>query len=237
MATSLRRSRLIPARSGGAYRLEMEGRTLALLVGLLALTGVVTFALGVVTGMGMRVPATAIPVATQPPQPPQQDVPPVSQQGLAFNKGLKAPEPTIEGLKINAGDASKQTDTLLKRARELTLEEIPQPGAARAQKTPAKLRSADVPPAPPPVQARPAPLEKELFTVQVFSSRQRKNARDLMERLRKQGFGAYMNQFQGSDGQTWFRVRVGKNGRSGAEKLVKRLREKAKMKAPRIIRL
>lgn len=228
MANPIRRSPLLSSRTA-PYRLELERRTLYLLLGMLALTGVVIFSLGVVTGMGMRVPAGALPVATQSPAPAEEEPAPPQSESLAFNEGLKkGTSPTLEGLKINEASVSKQTKTLLERAgRELKLEEVqPKPPPA------AKAR-----PQPPAAAPNPPAADTERYSVQVFSSQHRENARDLMVKLKKLGFDAYMNQFQGPDRRTWFRVRVGRTSRGGAERLAERLRAEADLKAPRIVQL
>ena len=68
MAQSAARSRMFTSRSRRAYRLEMESRTIFLLLSLMVFTGVVVFYLGVVTGMGLRDPNPA-PVAAVPAAP------------------------------------------------------------------------------------------------------------------------------------------------------------------------
>ena len=226
MATMVNRPRLFSPRSGRAYRLEMEGRTLFLLVSLLVLTGAVIFSLGIVTGMGLRDPTAVVSPRPESTAPPPSATAP-AEETLAFNRGLQAPENSIEGLKINQQEASKTTRELLARVeRELKLEEV---SAAPKLRLPAR---------PEPNPAVPAAVTAaEQYTVQVFSSRNRANARNLMLRLRKEGFAAYLNQFQGSNQQTWYRVRVGKAERAEAERLAERLKAEANMKAPRVIRL
>jgi cell division septation protein DedD len=217
----------------------MERRTLFLLLGLLALTGVVIFSLGVVTGMGMRVPAGALPVAMKSVPLEEEKSTPPPGESLAFNEGLKGATPTIEGLKIKEAAATEQTRSLLKRAeRELKLEEVPPKKARKAPPPGPDAPSVQSRAKAPPAQAPHPPAAAEgRYTVQVFSSQHRNNARDLMLKLKKLGFDAFINQYQGPDRRTWFRVRVGRTSRSGAERLLQRLREEAKMKAPRIVQM
>lgn len=230
MASSIKRSSLITPRSPKAYRLEMEGRTIALMVGMMALTGVVLFALGMVTGMGMRDPSGGLPVAALSTALPARSEPSPPAESLAFNKGVAAPESTIEGLKLKESEASGKTSILLKRAeRELKLEEIP---VSRPRATSKPAAQASNPPAAPATKAKAV-----LYTVQVFSSRHQGRARDLMLKLKRQGFAAYMNQYQGTNRESWFRVRVGKLNRADAQRMVDSLKSKAKLKAPRIIQL
>lgn len=238
MATSIRRTPLIASRPARTYRLEMERRTLMLLLSLMGLTGIVVFSLGVVTGMGMRVPEGALPVVTQALTPNEGKAPSPGAGSPAFEAGLKSTTPTIEGLETEQALASRQTRSLVERAeRVLKLEEV----APKRRQAPA-ARGNNPPPVKKQVQ-RPTALSnlpsvtRGQYTVQVFSSQHRQNARALMVKLKKLGFDAYMNQFQGSDRRTWFRVRVGKTSRPEAERLVDRLRSEAKMKTPRIVQL
>lgn len=229
MATSIKRSSLITSRAPKAYRLEMESRTILLMVGMMALTGLVIFALGMVTGMGMRDPGGALPVASLASPVPVKSEPVPPPESLAFNKGVDAREPTIEGLKQKEAQASGQTDLLLKRAeRELKLEEI-SVTRPKAPSNPPKNKPA--------ARASNPPAAGELYTVQVFSSRHQERARDLMLRLKRQGFDAYMNQYQGANRENWFRVRVGKMNRADAQRMKGRLKSEAQLKAPRIIQL
>lgn len=240
MATSIKRSSLINPRTPKAYRLEMEGRTIMLMVGMMALTGAVIFALGMVTGMGMRDPSGAMPVAALSTPPPEKAEVPPAAESLSFNKGVSAPRTTIEGLQKKESEVSGKTSSLIKRAeRELKLEEIPlrRPKAignppattdSRANKTRATASN--------PAAGAPA-ARGEMYTVQVFSSRHQVRARELMLRLKRQGFDAYMNQYQGPNRANWFRVRVGKLNRADAQRMVDRLKSEAKLKAPRIIQM
>lgn len=226
MATSVNRSRLVGSRPpGNAYRLEMEGRTLALLVGLLGLTGLVVFALGIVTGLGMRDPVTRVPVITQT-LPTTQGAQPPTAEKLTFPKGLKTPTGEIEGLKKDQKQATSQTKAILEKAStQLELKEV----------KPGSQKSATILPKKQAIASKP-PAQKERYTVQVFSSRKRERAQDLISMLKKKGFPAFINQYQGSNNQPWYRVRVGNTTRAQAEDLAQRLRTEAKLKAPRIIR-
>lgn len=240
MTATIKRSPYLAPRSEKAYRLELEGRTIFLLLALFIFSGVVIFALGVTTGMGMREPGGELPLAALPADitAAGQEAQP-AEEALTFNEGVRAPVSTIEGLRLTEQKASDQTQSLLERAeKELKLEEIPtsQPLPGRADATgggDAKRGRSNQPAVKGP--SSPSPAEGQVFTVQVFSSRRRTSAGDLLAKLKKLGFAAYMNQFQGPSRETWYRIRVGKTTRKGAERLVTRLQEEAGLKAPRII--
>jgi len=238
MATSIKRSPYTTPPSGKAYRLEMEGRTLFLLIGLMAFTGVVIFALGVATGMGMREPVRNVPIATVEPSnapSPDDQKPTEEPSSLTFGSGVKKTEGSVEGLAVARQQAENQTQSLLNRAeKELKLEEVPTAVAPPSVPATPNTPAAPVQPTKPEVSSPES--SGDSYTVQVFSSNQRENAQELQAKLKKMGFPAYMNQFQGADNQTWFRVRVGKGSRSEVEALADQLRKKGGIKDPQVIR-
>ena len=260
MASSASPSRLFTARSRKSYRLEMESRTLYLLLSLMALTGVVVFYLGVVTGKALRDPNAPVALSAQMGAPATADS--AAQPGaLAFNEALKGEQTGVEGLRVEGQSASQRTDALISEAKkQLELKEVSPSQAAKPQlATPQAPAPATAPvpaaaPAPPkaeaPRAAAPAPPrvtqpaapsrpadDGSLYTVQVFSSQHQESARRLMERLQGQGFAAYLNRFETADKQVWYRVRVGKTDRAGAETLQSRLRSEAKLRNPQVQKL
>lgn len=258
MATSAHRSRIFPARSKKSYRLEMEGRTLYLLLTLMVLTGVVVFYLGIVTGKAMRDPNNTVALSAQlrtPGAAAVEDGKTLTRQGFAFNSALKTQDPLIEGLKTEEEKATLRTQDLLKRGeRQLELKEITTPSAALLSSAPSSTAPripASTSPArqgiPTPAQpiapkiATRAPgstaLPGDLYTVQVFTSRYEKNARELVNRLRNQGFSAYLNRYQSSQNKVLYRVRVGRTSRADADILMRRLRTEANLKEPQIRKL
>ncbi len=163
---------------------------------------------------------TTIPVtpgqqnAVQPQQPPTppastgQDVP------LSFYETLQKGNKSIIGSGLN-----------------------PQKG----QESPTAVKGSSVsPPAPQPVkkqpeqaspQARPNPLPAAgdgKFTVQVASTKERKEADELVARLVGKGYAATANESKVEGKGTWFRVRVGRHlSRPDAEELAARLKSGA----------
>jgi cell division septation protein DedD len=243
-----------------AYRLELSGRTLLLLVGLMGLTGLVVFYLGLVTGKGLRDPNQPPPPAAAASGPAQQS----PDTALTFSKALTAPQAQIEGLKQDGSKAAEQTQQLIARAKQqLELEEVPaksaapapvaqKPAPAVAPQPPATAASAAPtpaaahPPAKPAVPPAPAPRAKpgpgaaaagEEYTVQVFSSMKQQSAQEMMAELKKKGFPAFLNQFQAADRKTWYRVRVGKGSKAQAEALAERLRRESNIESPRVLKL
>ena len=250
MASSASPSRLFTARSRKSYRLEMESRTLYLLLSLMALTGVVIFYLGVVTGKALRDPNAPVALTAQMSTSAAKDGA-AQPDRLAFTEALKGDQKGVEGLKAEGQSASQRTDALLSEAqKQLELKEVtpagtpktPTAAAVSAPKAPAPTGAslpqvaATAPAATPPAPSATAG-NGELYTVQVFSSQHQDSARQLMERLRAQGFAAYLNRFESADREVWYRVRVGKTDRASAETLQGRLRSEAKLRNPQVQKL
>lgn len=246
MAKPAKPGKLSSSRPGKTYRLDMEGRTIVMLVGLLALTGIVIFYLGMLSGKGLRDANSGAQVAglirTQPATTATQP------ESLTFNQAINADNPAIDELKITEDRIAKRTEALLSRAeRELVLEEVPLPNrpVAPAVSRPAastrsntRIATPTAPKSNPPAPVKLASSKSSgVYTVQVFSSQNSTKAQDLVSNLRRKGFDAYMNQFQAANNKTWFRVRVGRNTKSIAESLKQRLIREAKMKAPAVLRL
>jgi cell division septation protein DedD len=143
----------------------MAGRSVALMLTLLALTGLVVFYLGVLTGRGLRDPndtgasATATPGAVTAGQVATASLP--SVQPTALNQALQAPTSQIEGLAKQERAASEQTQQLISRSKQqLALEDVPDKGTSSAKvAAPPAAPAAPTPAAKPIVQttAKPAP--------------------------------------------------------------------------------
>ncbi|MDH4120696.1 MAG: SPOR domain-containing protein [Deltaproteobacteria bacterium] len=218
------------------YSLEMTGWTLVLFVGLSLATGAALFYTGLVTGMGLRTPGTVPPVTVRDAQSP-----PSGTSAEDFFKSLDAKKPAVEPV---------SPSPLHEVSRELPVEVVPPAGdtppaanppaptqptvQSPAQSSAHTPAAAEKPPAKP--TARPA-SPTEPYTVQVFTSSHQKNAQDIVSRLVKSGFPAYVS--QGQDGKAViYRVRVGRNlSRAEAEKLKDRLIKEGKMKDPTLVKL
>jgi cell division septation protein DedD len=265
MATSANRSRIFPARSKKSYRLEMEGRTLYLLLTLMALTGVVVFYLGVVTGKAIRDPNATVSLSAEMRAPDARQGAADLQSTLALNNALKSKDSLLEGLQVEEAGITERTRSLLdKGLKQLELREVTpgeKPSATKAPNAPLPLLSSPaarkLPGQPsantlpgntrlgPARAATPAMSGNNTagadkggtYTVQVFSSKVEKNARELVKRLKNRGFSAYLNRFQSADNQVWYRVRVGRTNRAGADTLSGRLKSEANMKDSQVRKL
>ncbi|MEE8435658.1 MAG: SPOR domain-containing protein [bacterium] len=262
MATSANRPKTFPARSKKSYRLEMESRTLYLLLSLMALTGVVVFYLGVETGRALRDPNAPVPLSAEIRTPGLRGVQDTGTTPRAFNQALQSEKNLIEELRKDQNQAALKTQNLLKRTDRFKMEEVlpaksGQPGArpqaipSKPPKTPKPAKQAlarnPAPKRPATEKAIKAAASKparakvaddgSLYTVQVFSSRFQKNAQDLASRLKNKGFPAYVSRFQSSRNEVRYRVRVGKTTKSRALDLSERLKREALMRKPQLTKL
>ena len=249
MATNIRQGKLAAPRTRRQYRLEVDGRTMMLMVGLLVLTGVVVFYLGVLSGMGMRGANAFPPVAGISPNATHQTAPQdAAEQALTFNQELQAGREESQGLTVSDSQISRRTRDLLNRAeRELVLEETTPPTTPSAPAQPQASRPATpqpTEPAAPAVSRAAAPGNPPAagsngvqYTVQVFSSTSQEKAQALMMKLRRQGFNAYLNQFQSAQNRTWYRVRVGRSSKADAEALQQRLRQETDLRDTAVLHL
>jgi cell division protein FtsN len=229
----------------------MAGRTVALMLGLLALTGLVVFYLGVVTGKGLRDPN--LPVTSNATAPASAADAKTAPVPTALNQALTAQNGQIEGLKKDESTANQQTQQLLSRAKQqVEMEEVPaKPAPAIASAKPAESATApsapQKKPAPAPAKTAPAKpvarsapsasVSEETYTVQVFSSPQQQSAQDVVAELKTKGFPAYINQFQAADRRTWYRVRVGKGSKQESDALAARLRQQTTLQDLRVLKL
>ena len=266
MATIARNSRAMPAGMQRAYRLEMAGRTVGLLLGLLVLAGVVIFYLGVIAGKAARNPNEPVPgAATQAPEPgasPAAATPQAPAASNALNQALTAPLAPVEGLEKEGAQTAQQTQALVSRAKqELTLQEVPvatsRPGGAaqQANSTPPAptapkpgTKTAAIPTAPAHAVARTAPPQAarktaapahtaESYTVQVLSTHEQRSAQELVNQLKRNGFPAYLNQYESADHKIWYRVRVGRTSLSEARVLADKIKKTNYLESAAVLKL
>ena len=76
-----------------------------------------------------------------------------------------------------------------------------------------------------------------LYTVQVFSTRTQKTAKDLAIRLKNKGFPAYVSRFQSSRNEVRYRVRVGKTTKARALELSDRLKREGGIRKAQLTKL
>ena len=180
---------------------------------------VISFYMGMITGQSIRqLPETS--VASQETNRPE--APDLKKEDLRFF-GLSEPSedqinldlPRLDRLQQRTEALSSAANTLKNSARPTDLLQSP---ALPAVATPnLKLESADEEITESTDQARTSEPSSS-YTVQVFSSKLRKNAEDLLNQLREKGFpDAYIHTHINQDNSVLYRVRVGKVPKDKAE--------------------
>jgi DedD protein len=193
-----------------------------------------TFTLGVLVGRQWSRSAPAIasiesgPRKTVPPgkrgglSGADVEPPPSIDQKLTFYQTLTAP------LGRGSADASQRAEDKAKA------QPAPEPARARPSPPPDPYTSrADIiieSPAPPEATTASAPTRSQADTtgpwsVQVAAFKTQAQADTLQKQLNQAGFDAYVASAAGADGQTNYRVRVGRfNSKAEAERMVERVR-------------
>lgn len=160
--------------------------------------------------------------------PPRPEAP-LSRQSAS--RQVAEPMPALDRVPLraarsdaSAGDSpsapAREAPAAVPEPQELP---VPQPDAAVAEPEPK--------PEPTPPQEPSAPVNSELaaFAVQVGSFRSQDNAVSLRNRLREQGFSAFVEEFS-VNGSAIYRLRVGPViERSEAETLMRRLKQDAQL--------
>jgi len=182
---------------------------------------VVSFYMGMITGQSMRQLPEAN-IASQETNRPE--APDLKKEDLRFF-GLSEPQEDQINLDLPRLDRLQQRTEALSSAAN-TIKNSPrptdllQPPALPAVATPdlnLELESANEENMESVDQARPSEPSSS-YTVQVFSSKLRKNAEDVLNQLREKGFpDAYIHTHINQDNSVLYRVRVGKVPKDKAE--------------------
>ena len=180
---------------------------------------VVSFYMGIITGQSMR-QLPEISIASQETKRPE--APDLKKEDLRFFE-LSGPQEDQINLDLPRLDSLQQrTDALSSAANTLKNSPRPtdvlQPPATPVVATPdLELESANEETMESIDQARPSEPSSN-YTVQVFSSKLRKNAEDMLNQLREKGFpDAYIHTHINQDNNVLYRVRVGKVPKDKAE--------------------
>ena len=105
-----------------------------------------------------------------------------------------------------------------------SLATVPTTSTAAPTTTRPAPKARPTPPAPPkPPKSLTVAVRTDTYTVQVMSARNRSSANDLVDKLGRSGFEAFINTFVDAKGGKWFRVRVGKYDKQTAEKEARRI--------------
>ena len=152
---------------------------------------------------------TTLPATTAPPRPPTTT--PAAPTPTTLARGAVSPPPTFPRTATTLPTATASGRT------ESTLPSTPRPPQV-TQTTLVHTAST-----PPPIA--PKPTGRGGFTVEASPTRSRSDADQLLQQLRRRGYDASIVQVE-RDGDTWYRLRVGRYSTSGqATDTMRKLRE------------
>jgi cell division septation protein DedD len=204
-----------------AYRVQLSIPAALALTILGGVSLLVSFYMGMITGQSMRQVDFS---QTPPPRADVPQAPDLTKEELEFfSMSEDGPEeveirlPGFERLKERTSQLQSAASSAAEPrpsdvyTREAEEEEAAEDAASATEGTYVTSEPAEN-------MARPAQEPSTNYTVQVFSSKLRKNAEDMLNMLRDRGFpDAYIHTHINPDNSVLYRVRVGKASKEQAE--------------------
>ena len=226
-----------------AYRIQISAATAFALFVLGSVSLVASFYLGMVTGQTMR----PLPVGDEAPgQTSLQSRKLLNDELEFFNLSEKPNDP----LDINLPDLQKLQETTRQLAEEQTKiqETLNSSDSAIPKKTDTRTTTSNqnkknlAKPTKETVvseqMAVPAKTKELNFTVQVFSSKLRKNSENILSQLRRHGFSkSYIYTYISANNEVLYRVRVGKTTKADAEQRAFQLKKLDFIESAQITRI
>jgi len=213
------------------FRIQLTVSVVVLLLTLSAFSLVATFYLGMTTGISMQRPPESSIIDTN-----ISAVKPLSEEELKFF-GLSERKKDqdsfdmeeLRDLKKKTTELTKATKTPDSASPKVPKTETPTVKApdspASEQKTVVK-KSVPVPKKPDNVKVPVVKSKKDAtYTIQVLASRKHANAKNLLEKLKQNGFKDAFIFKHSAGNKTLYRVRVGKIKRSETDNLANKLKE------------
>ena len=206
-------------KTGAQYSIDLDIKGVFFFIILALMTAVVVFYLGVLFGKASRDPSFKALSVSEANAPGKTDADKITTNDLEIYNIRTEDDKKITALK-------KDTQSVLDEAeRVIQQSKSNQPAQQQAEQTapqPAVTKSAQ--PAQWPDQPSTASLPKNTWTVQVFATKDKNKADRIVRMLRRQKFDAYLAQVN-IEGQTIFRVRVGRRPKAEIEKLDQELKK------------
>ncbi|MBF0276768.1 MAG: SPOR domain-containing protein [SAR324 cluster bacterium] len=217
-----------------SYRTQFSGAQLLVLVCLVGMSLLISFYLGLVTGKSLRtVNETSLAAQTQKKEAAQSK--PLSPEELEFFNSLDSKKQEkkksfstdqLEKLRKNTERLSQEQQPVKK---DLSQGSPPQKTSQMLQTPTSSGKDKKVEPAaiktPPTTMPKVTVTSTGTYTLQVFTSSNKKKAETLVKRLKEGGYlEAYLNPYVNAEKQTLYRVRVGKTNKESAESLAIKLK-------------
>lgn len=219
------------------FRIHLSISIVLILLTLSALSLVAAFYLGIIVGKSMqRPPEISVKEGDFPFEKPMSE-----EELNFFELGERKKDQDLldlEGIR----DLKNKTEQLTKipKTKAIVLPETPKsevpqvatPQSTKQEQKKANVKNITIPKISTPKNSEfqslkgPDIIKKDgLFTIQVFASRNRKNANVLVEKLKKDGFGDAFIFKHSAGSKTLFRVRVGKVKRGETKMLANKLKK------------
>jgi len=218
------------------FRIQLSVSVVLLLFTLSALSLFASFYLGTIAGKSMQ----------RPPETSTEEVDSLAEEAISaedlkfFGLGERKKGQDLIDLE-EIRDLKKKTDELTKVpekpkaalpakpktvAPKVSTPESPAAEQKIISKKQQPVPKADVPESPEKLKKPVAKIKKAVaYTIQVFASRNHKNAKNLVEKLKKSGFKEAFIFKHTAGSKTLYRVRVGKLERSETQKFAKELKK------------
>ena len=213
------------------FRIQLTVSVVVLLLTLSAFSLVAAFYLGMTTGISMQ-------------RPPEGSV---ADTDISADKSLSEEELKFFGLSERKKDqdsfdteelrdlkkktteltkASKTPDSASPKVPKTETPTVKAPDSPASEQKTVVKKSVPVPKKPDNVKVPEVKSKKDAtYTIQVFASRKHANAKNLLEKLKKNGFKDAFIFKHSAGNKTLYRVRVGKIKRSETNNLVNKLKE------------
>ncbi len=197
------------------FSVDLDIKGLIMFVILAFMTAAVIFYLGVIFGKASRNPQQFAAVDKNQPDLKVVTEEKISQKDLEIYT-IRSDESNVSNLKANTKNVLAEADRLINESKTKAETTVSKPVEATAKIE--KKETATQPKAQWPDKTQKADSKQELYTVQVFATKDKEKAERYVRTLRKQEFDAYIVEAN-IEGQKIYRVRVGRKSRQEITKL------------------
>lgn len=200
-------------KAGAQYSIDLDIKGMFFFIILALMTAVVVFYLGVLFGKASRDPNFKALSVAENKVPEKMDADKITTSDLEIYNIRTEDDKKISTLKKDTQSVLDEAERVIQQSKSL------QPDQAEATK--AEPQQAVTKPAQQaqwPDQPSPETLPKNTWTVQVFATKDKNKADRIVRMLRRQKFDSYLARVN-IEGQTIYRVRVGRRPKAEIEKL------------------
>jgi len=203
------------------FTIDVDMRGLFVFILLALATAVVVFYLGVIFGKASRNPNAPPEATLQSPTGQKIVEDKISSKDLEIYN-IRKDNDRVSSLKEDTKSVLQDADKLLNESAQEEPEPAVEPEVEQVKVESAQPQEEESRPWP--EQSVPAKPGQELYTVQVFATKDKDKADRIVRQLRLQQFDAYLARVN-IENQTIYRVRVGRTSKIEVEKLDQNLQK------------